>query len=129
MAGAQPQPTISQVKQKIAALTSRQDQLVQRLDQVTQELAAARRQLAAVSRREARYRLQFRTMRSEIAQMAAYAYEYGPMTSAHPGTGGRPQAACRREPPGGPLPPAVPHHAQRDRADGRLRLRVRNDDL
>jgi cell wall-associated NlpC family hydrolase len=81
MAGAQPQPTISQVKQKIAALTSRQDQLVQRLDQVTQELAAARRQLAAVSRREARYRLQFRTMRSEIAQMAAYAYEYGTMTS------------------------------------------------
>ncbi len=80
-AGAQPQPTISQVKQKIAALTSRQDQLVQRLDQVTQELAAARRQLAAVSRREARYRLQFRTMRSEIAQMAAYAYEYGTMTS------------------------------------------------
>src|SRR5262245_65607386 len=81
MAGAQPQPTISQVKQKIAALTSRQDQLVQRLDQVTQELAAARRQLAAASRREARYRLQFRTMRSEIAQMAAYAYEYGTMTA------------------------------------------------
>ena len=81
MAGAEPQPTISQVKQKIAALTSRQDQLVQRLDQVTQELAAGRRRLAAVNRREARYRQQFATMRSEIAQMAAYAYEYGTMTS------------------------------------------------
>jgi outer membrane murein-binding lipoprotein Lpp len=34
MAGAQPQPAISQVKQKIAALTSRQDQLVQRLERV-----------------------------------------------------------------------------------------------
>jgi cell wall-associated NlpC family hydrolase len=81
MAGAQPRPTISQVKQKIAALTSRQDQLVQRLDQVTQELAAAHRRLAAVNRQVARYRWQSHTMRSEIAQMAAYAYEYGIMTS------------------------------------------------
>ena len=80
-AGAQPQPTISQVKQKIATLTSRQDQLVQRLDQVTQELAAAHQRLAAVNRRVARYRRQFHTMRSEIAQMAAYAYEYGTMTT------------------------------------------------
>ncbi len=81
MAGAQPQPTISQVRQKIAALTSRQDHLVQRLDQVTQELATAHQRLAAVNHRVARYRWQFQTMRSEVAQMAAYAYEYGTVTS------------------------------------------------
>jgi peptidoglycan DL-endopeptidase CwlO len=81
MAGAQPQPTISQVRQKIAALTSRQDHMVQRLDQVTQELAAAHQRLAAVNRKVARYRWQFQTMRNEVAQMAAYAYEYGTTTS------------------------------------------------
>ena len=78
---AQPQPTISQVRQKIAALTSRQDQLVQRLDQVSQQLAAAHQQLTVVNRQVARYRSQFQTMHSEIAQMAAYAYEDGTMTS------------------------------------------------
>jgi peptidoglycan DL-endopeptidase CwlO len=96
-AGAQPQPTISQVKHKIAALTSRQDQLVQRLDQVTQELAAAHQRLAAVNRRVARYRWQFHTMRSEIAQMAAYAYEYGTMTTpvALLGSGGPQRVASQ----------------------------------
>lgn len=81
MAGAQPQPTISQVKQKIAALTSRQDLVVQRLDQVTQDLAAGHRRLVAVTHRMARDRAQFRKMRREIAQMAAYAYEFGTTTS------------------------------------------------
>lgn len=78
---AQPQPTISQVRQKIDALTSREDQLGQRLDQVTQELAAAHQRLAAVSAQVAHYRSQFQTMRTEIGQMAAYAYEDGTTTS------------------------------------------------
>ena len=79
---AQPQPTISQVRHRIAALTSRQDHLIQRLDQLTQQLASARQRLTAVSSKAHSYRSRFQTMRTEIGQMAAYAYEGGTMTSS-----------------------------------------------
>lgn len=78
---AQPQPTIRQVRHKIDQLTSQQDHLGQRLDQITQQLAAGRQRLKKVTRQVDHYRSRFRTMRTEIGQMAAYAYEGGSMTS------------------------------------------------
>jgi cell wall-associated NlpC family hydrolase len=80
-AGAQPQPTIGQVRQKLAKLTSQEDQVIQHYDQVSQQLAAARTQLALVNREVARDRAQFAAMRGQIAQIAAFAYENGTMSS------------------------------------------------
>ncbi|MDR0345769.1 MAG: C40 family peptidase [Nocardiopsaceae bacterium] len=78
---AQPQPTIKQVRHKIDELSSQQDHLGQRLDQVTLQLGSARKRLKKVTHRVDHTRSRFRTMRTEIGQMAAYAYEGGSMTS------------------------------------------------
>ena len=81
MAGAAPQPSLGQVRHKLAALMSAEDQAVQQYDQAVQVLASARRRLALVNREVSRDRAQFQAMRTRIAQIAAAAYENGNMTS------------------------------------------------
>jgi cell wall-associated NlpC family hydrolase len=80
-ASAQPRPTVSQVQQRLAKLTSQEDQVVQHYDQVAQQLSAARQRLATVNKAVARDRAQFAAMRGQIAQIAAFAYENGTISS------------------------------------------------
>jgi cell wall-associated NlpC family hydrolase len=80
-AGAAPQPSLSQVKHKLAMLKSQEDQAVQQYDQAAQTLADARQRLALVNRQVSRDRVQFQVARTQIAQMAAVAYENGNLTS------------------------------------------------
>ncbi len=80
-ASAQPRPTVSQVQQRLAKLTSQMDQVVQRYDQVAQQLAGARQRLTIVNKAVARDRGQFAAMRGQIAQIAAFAYENGTISS------------------------------------------------
>ncbi|MBO0772816.1 MAG: C40 family peptidase [Actinobacteria bacterium] len=80
-AGAQPQPTIKSVQKRLAKLTSQEDRVVQRFDQVSQQLSSAKQRLGLVNREVARDRKQFQDMRGQIAQVAAFAYENGSMSS------------------------------------------------
>jgi peptidoglycan DL-endopeptidase CwlO len=81
-AGAAPQPTVAQAQARLHRLTARADQLDQRFDQVKQELASAGRRLRLVDHQAARYQVTLRSMRAEIARIAATAYENGTATSA-----------------------------------------------
>ena len=81
VATAAPQPTIGQVRHKLARLMSQQDQAIQQYDQAAQALASARQRLALVNRGVGRAQAQFRATRTQIAQLAAAAYENGTMTS------------------------------------------------
>ena len=80
-AEAQPQPSISQVQHRLARLTSEEDRVVQHYDQVAQELSGARQRLSLVNRAVARDRRRFTAMRGQIAQLAAFAYENGNLSS------------------------------------------------
>ncbi|HEX3488178.1 MAG TPA: NlpC/P60 family protein [Streptosporangiaceae bacterium] len=92
MAVASPQVTIAQVQKQLNKLTTRQDKLDQQLDQVKQNLASATQRLAVVKREEARQSRQFNSMRGEIGQIAAQAYEQGSLNSSIALlTSGRPQ--------------------------------------
>src|SRR5205814_7938981 len=62
-------------------LTSQQDRVVQHFDQVAQQLSGARQRLTMVNREVARDRMHFQAMRGQIAQVAAFAYENGSMSS------------------------------------------------
>jgi cell wall-associated NlpC family hydrolase len=81
-AGAAPQPTIAQVQHKLSKLNTQADQLGEQLDQVKQEVASAGQRLALVNREASRDRAQFNSMRTEIAKIAATAYEQGTMNSS-----------------------------------------------
>jgi cell wall-associated NlpC family hydrolase len=80
-AGAAPQPSIGQVRDKINRLMSLEDQAVQQYDQAVQVLASARQRLALLNSEVGRDRVQFQTMRAKVAQIATAAYENGNMTS------------------------------------------------
>lgn len=80
-AGAQPQPTISQVQAKLKKLTLKENQLIQRYDQVSQDLASARQRLALVNREVTKDETAMQGMRDQIAQIASAIYEDGSMTS------------------------------------------------
>jgi cell wall-associated NlpC family hydrolase len=92
-AGAEPQPTISEVQAKLKKLTFRENWLIQRYDQVNQDLTSARQRLAMVNREVAKDQTQLAGMRQEIAQIAATIYENGSLTStAALLTSGNPEA-------------------------------------
>jgi cell wall-associated NlpC family hydrolase len=80
-AGAAPQPTVTQVQQRIKQLTNQAGRVGQQYDQVLQELSSANQRLKVVSTQARRYRARFDAMRSEVAQIAATAYENGSLTS------------------------------------------------
>ncbi len=82
VAAAAPQPTVTQVQQKLTRLLSQQDQAVQQYDQSAQALTRARHQLTALHSQESRQHAQFMATRKKIAQLAAAAYETGTLSSA-----------------------------------------------
>jgi cell wall-associated NlpC family hydrolase len=80
-AGAAPKPTVSQVQKSVNRLTSQEDQAAQQYDQSEQQLSSARQRLALVNREVKTDQAKFLAMRSQIAAIAAAAYENGNMTS------------------------------------------------
>jgi cell wall-associated NlpC family hydrolase len=80
-ASAAPQPTIAQVQARLSQLNTTFEQLVQRYDMAQQELASARQRLILVDGQAARYLSRFKAMRTQVAQIAAAAYENGSLTS------------------------------------------------
>ena len=81
VAGAAPQPSVGQVQKMVTRLTSEQDQAVQQYDLTAQQLAQAKQRLALVNSEVQTDQAKFRSMRDEIASIAATAYESGTMTS------------------------------------------------
>jgi len=80
-AAALPQPTVAQVKAKLAALNTRSARLGQQYDQVLQQLSVANQRLKVLNKETATYRTHFEAMRHQIGRLAAVAYERGGATS------------------------------------------------
>ncbi len=78
---ASPKPTISQVTAQVSKLTTQENKADQQYDQVNQQLVSANDSLKQVDAEVAKDQTQFNTMRNDIAQVAAAAYEDGSMTS------------------------------------------------
>jgi cell wall-associated NlpC family hydrolase len=81
VAGAAPQPTVTQVQQKLAQLTNQAQRLEQQYAQAQQSLSAASEQLAAVNTEVARDQGKFNSLRAEMAQIATAAYENGTLSA------------------------------------------------
>src|SRR6478672_9429908 len=75
MAGAAPQPTVTQVQAKINQLTSQFDKVSQQLDQAGQQLSAAQTKLSQVRVRLKNANTQFQTEQANVAATAAAAFE------------------------------------------------------
>ncbi len=80
-AGAQPQPTASQVEAKLKKLTSKENWLIQRYDQAKQNLASAHQRLHVVNTEVNKDAATAKSMQDEIAQIASNVYENGAMSS------------------------------------------------
>jgi cell wall-associated NlpC family hydrolase len=80
-AAASSQPTVAQAQQKLDKLNNELQQFDQRYDQVQQELSSANQQLTLVNTETARYLSRFNSMRAEVAQIAAAAYEEGSLNT------------------------------------------------
>jgi peptidoglycan DL-endopeptidase CwlO len=80
-AGAQPQPTASQVQAKLKKLTYKENWLVQRYDQANQNLSSAHQRLRVVNTEVNKDAAAARSMQDEIAQIASNVYENGAMSS------------------------------------------------
>jgi peptidoglycan DL-endopeptidase CwlO len=81
VAGAAPQPSVTQVQEKINQYTSQYDQANQQYDQAVQNLSKARVQLAAVNKKVAADEVQYKKLQGDVAQIAATSYEDSNMTS------------------------------------------------
>jgi peptidoglycan DL-endopeptidase CwlO len=81
VAGAAPQPTVAQVQQRLTQLNNQAQRLDEQYDQVLQELASASQQLSLVNTEAARYLARFNSLRDQVAQIAAAAYEEGSLNS------------------------------------------------
>jgi peptidoglycan DL-endopeptidase CwlO len=79
---AAPKPTVAEVQHKLTELNTKVDRLDQQLDQAEQELSSATQRLKVVNREGARYEAQFKSMRAQIGQIAAQAYEQGSLNSS-----------------------------------------------
>ena len=75
IAGAAPQPTVSQVQAKINQLTTQFDQVSQQYDQASEQLSAARSKLAGVHARLGTANARFQAAQASVAQNAAAAFE------------------------------------------------------
>jgi peptidoglycan DL-endopeptidase CwlO len=80
-ASAAPQPTVAQVQARLSQLNARLDRLVQQYDQVQQDLVSASQRLTLLNNETSRYLSRFEVMRTQVAQIAATAYETGNLTS------------------------------------------------
>jgi peptidoglycan DL-endopeptidase CwlO len=81
VAGAAPQPTVSEVQAKLAQLSSQAQKLDQQYAQAQQELAAANQQLAAIDTEVARDQGQLGALQGKVAEFAMAAYENGSLSS------------------------------------------------
>jgi peptidoglycan DL-endopeptidase CwlO len=81
VAGAAPQPTVGQVQQRLAQLTSQAQRLEQQYAQAQQQLSAANQQLAAINTEVARDQDRFASLQGKMAQFATAAYENGEFSS------------------------------------------------
>ncbi len=81
VAGAQPQPNISQVQDKINTLTGEFNQANQRYDQVEEQLTAAKTRLKQVNRQLARDQKSYEAARKLVVQIADSSYEDSSSTS------------------------------------------------
>ena len=81
VAGAAPQPTVTQVQQKLNQLNSQADKLDEQYDQAQQALESASQQLTLVNEQAARYLARFDAMRRQVAQIAATAFEEGSLNT------------------------------------------------
>jgi peptidoglycan DL-endopeptidase CwlO len=75
MAGAAPQPTVTQVQAKVNQLTSQFDQVSQQFDQVSQQLSAAQSRLAQARLDLKNANARFQAARVAAAQAAAATFE------------------------------------------------------
>jgi peptidoglycan DL-endopeptidase CwlO len=80
-AGAQPQPTITQVQAEISVLTSKFDKAVQQYDQVAEQLSAAKARLGQVNKEMATDQANYDAARVQVVQIADAAYEDSGSTS------------------------------------------------
>ena len=80
-ASALPQPTVAQVKAKLAKLDAKSLRLSAQYDEVLQQLSAANQRLTILRKETARYSKTFDAMRLEIGRLAAVAYEQGGASS------------------------------------------------
>jgi cell wall-associated NlpC family hydrolase len=76
-AAALPQPTIAQVKARLAHIDAKSIRLAQQYDEVKQQVSAANQRLKILNKETARYRKTFDAMRHQIGRLAAVAYEQG----------------------------------------------------
>jgi peptidoglycan DL-endopeptidase CwlO len=81
VASAAPQPTVTQVQQKLDQLNNQAQRLDEQYDQVQQELLSANQQLALVNAETRRYLAGFDARRAQIAEIATEDYENGSLTS------------------------------------------------
>jgi cell wall-associated NlpC family hydrolase len=81
VAGAQPQPSIDQVRATINTLTGQFNKANQQYDQVEQQLATANTRLKQVNRQMARDKAQYEAARKLVVQIADSSYEDSSSTS------------------------------------------------
>jgi cell wall-associated NlpC family hydrolase len=81
VAGAEPQPTVSQVQAKINALTGQFNKAVQQYDQVAQQLTAAKGRLAQVNKEMAGDQARYTTAQVKVVQIANASYMDSGQTS------------------------------------------------
>jgi cell wall-associated NlpC family hydrolase len=80
-AGAQPQPTISQVQAKINNLTGQFNKANEQYDQVAQQLSTAKASLRRVDKQLAGAEASYQAARRQVVQIAASSYEDSAQTS------------------------------------------------
>jgi len=80
-AGAQPQPTISEVQAKINSLTGQFNKANEQYDQVAQQLNAAKASLRLVNKQMAQDQAKYDAARRLVVQIAASSYEDSAQTS------------------------------------------------
>jgi cell wall-associated NlpC family hydrolase len=81
VAGAEPQPTITQVQAKVNALTAQFNKAVEQYDAVAQQLTAAKARLSQVNKEMARDQGRYNTARAKVVQIANAAYMDSGQTS------------------------------------------------
>jgi peptidoglycan DL-endopeptidase CwlO len=81
VAGAEPQPTISQVQAKVNTLTSEYNKAVQQYDQVAQQLTQAKGRLKQVDKEMSHDQTRYNDARVKVAQIASATFQDSGQTS------------------------------------------------
>jgi cell wall-associated NlpC family hydrolase len=81
VAGAAPQPTVTQVQQRLQQLTDQAQRLEQEYAAAQQQLSAANQQLSAINTEVARDQSRFYSLQKKMAEIATADYENGDFSS------------------------------------------------